>query len=40
MRKTSIFLAFAVSSLLLGRPTLAAEELKGEAGQSRYVNSF
>ena len=30
MRKTSIFLAFAVSSLLLGGPALAAEELKGE----------
>lgn len=30
MRKTSIFLAFTVSNLLLGGPTLAAEALKGE----------
>jgi hypothetical protein len=30
MHKTSIFLAFAVSSLLLGGPALAAEELRGE----------
>ncbi len=35
MHKLSVLTAFAVSSLLLAGPALAAEELKGEGPASR-----
>ena len=39
MHKTSIFLAFAVSSLLLGGPALAAEDLRGEGVRFKVMQA-